>query len=227
MTAMAHDLRPTVGLVHSPLVGPSSLAPLAAALRRAGWPVCMPSLEGIFDDAGTDRARVIARCARSLASVSGPLVLVGHGGAGPLLPAIGDQLSEVIGHVYVDAVLPGRGLAWVDEAPAELVRQLRDLVKGGRLPPWPTWFPEAQLPAMPDAPCVPWSWFTAPGVTGELPEHWGYVELSPAYPESVAEATASGVPCARVNAGHLATMTEPNDVADAVQQVIKSLISHM
>jgi hypothetical protein len=78
MTVRGHRARPTLGLVHSPLVGPSSLAPLAAALREAGWVVCMPSLEGVFDSSTADRETVVTCIVGSLRSVHGPLVLVGH-----------------------------------------------------------------------------------------------------------------------------------------------------
>lgn len=87
-----------------------------------------------------------------------------------------EHLSEVVdhvhvvGHVDVGAVLPGPARAWVDDAPAERVGRLRELVVDDRLPPWPTWFPEAGLPAIPGAPSLPWAWFTAPGIEAVLPE---------------------------------------------------------
>jgi hypothetical protein len=146
---------------------------------------------------------------------------------------VAEHLSEVVdhvhvvGHVDVDAVLPGPARAWVDDAPAERVGRLRELVVDDRLPPWPTWFPEAGLPAIPGAPSLPWAWFTAPGIEAVLPERWGHVALSVAYPESVRAAERAGVPLVHLCVDHLAPMTRPHEVAEALATVVKSLVSHI
>src|SRR6266511_2587953 len=101
----------TAVLVHSPFLGPASLRPLADSLAAHGHPAVLldlrPSvvappvhqvLVGAFADAIGD------------AALSGPVVLVGHSGAGPLLPAFADALEEsVAGLVFVDAGLPTPG----------------------------------------------------------------------------------------------------------------------
>ncbi len=49
------------------------------------------------------------------------VVLVGHSGAGPLLPGIATTLARrVRALIYVDSVLPYPGRSWLDAAPAAL-----------------------------------------------------------------------------------------------------------
>ncbi|MGH3924022.1 MAG: hypothetical protein ACRDTT_14325, partial [Pseudonocardiaceae bacterium] len=50
-------------------------------------------------------------------------VLVGHSGAGPLLPAIA-AATPTVGVIYVDAGLPQPGASWFDTAPPPLVAHL-------------------------------------------------------------------------------------------------------
>lgn len=80
---------------------------------------------------------------------------------------------------------------------------------------------EAVLPAL------PWAWFTAAGIEPVLPERWGYVALSVAYPESVRAAERAGVPLVQLCVDHLAPMTRPHEVAEALATVVKSLVSHI
>jgi hypothetical protein len=81
-----------------------------------------------------------------------PVVLVGHSGAGPLLPAVAEVLDgRVPAAVFVDALLPHPGRSWFDTAPGPLRKQLAGLVRAGRLPPWNAWFPsDAFVPLLPD-----------------------------------------------------------------------------
>ena len=78
--------RPTFVLVHSPLVGPSIWHWAGAELRRFGIGVVIPDMTG-FENAGAPYwepcvQAVVLACSEA----QGPLVLVGHGGAAPLLP---------------------------------------------------------------------------------------------------------------------------------------------
>lgn len=70
-----------------------------------------------------------------------PVVLVGHSGAGPLLPAIGGGLRQrVAGYVFVDAGLPADGrsrLEMMESEGADFARELHQhLASGGRFPDW-------------------------------------------------------------------------------------------
>src|SRR5690242_9890568 len=91
-------------LVHSPLVGPATWEGVADELRARGHDVVVPSLLAAAPR-GDWRACVDA------AAGPGATVLVGHSGAGPLLPQIAarcDPAPECL--VFVDAgVPPARG----------------------------------------------------------------------------------------------------------------------
>jgi pimeloyl-ACP methyl ester carboxylesterase len=60
------------------------------------------------------QAEAIAR-----ATAGRPAVLIGHSGAGPLLPLAGARAGiRVQGYVFVDARLPAPGQSWMDAVPA-------------------------------------------------------------------------------------------------------------
>ncbi|MGI8698852.1 MAG: hypothetical protein ACR2J0_06895, partial [Mycobacteriales bacterium] len=74
--------------LHSPLVGPTSWGRLPDVLRSGGHPVAVPSVTG--DDSPPYAHRYVAAATGQLAGTElvPPLVLVGHSGAGPLLPQV-------------------------------------------------------------------------------------------------------------------------------------------
>ena len=74
-------------LVHSPLVGPSTMAPLAAMLRTRGWATVVPDLRSAVS-APARFGRAVAEAADSAD------VVVGHSGAGPFLPAVGGTTAS-------------------------------------------------------------------------------------------------------------------------------------
>src|SRR5215211_6954698 len=86
----------TFVLVHSPLVGPTSWRPVARALERRGRIVVVPSL-GVADAAEPQWHHV-----RDAVRI----ILVGHSGAGLLLPVIADALdNDVAALIFVDSSL--------------------------------------------------------------------------------------------------------------------------
>ncbi|WP_019631874.1 hypothetical protein [Actinomadura atramentaria] len=88
------------------LCEPRTLGDAADELRAGGWDVLVP------DVAETAPARFVARAALLVGAANPvePLVLVGFGGAGPLLPALASAQRAahraVAGYVFVDARLP-------------------------------------------------------------------------------------------------------------------------
>lgn len=91
-------------------------------------------------------------------------VVVGHSGAGVLLPAIAESLSSRVRPrlVFVDAVIPDcEGEAKLDPAVVEL---LRTLAVDGVLPPWSVWWGEGGVERL-----IPDSEMRA-RVEAELPE---------------------------------------------------------
>src|SRR5689334_19280364 len=105
-------------LVHSPLCGPLTWEPVADLLRQREIAALVPPLcdgEGSAEPYWQQHA---ASVAAALADVpaDAPLVLVGHSGAGPLLPVIRQRLQQTVGgYIFVDAGLPHPGHSRLDE----------------------------------------------------------------------------------------------------------------
>ncbi len=138
-------------LIHSPLVGAATWTPVAAQLRQLGHDVVVPDLTTALSSAETDHASRQADLV--VATVrAGPVNLVGHGGAGPLLPVIADRLLQqrisVAASVFVDAGLPHPGRSRLGVLPTALVAQLRQMTVDGWLPPRTSWWPPETLHSM-------------------------------------------------------------------------------
>ncbi|WP_460402193.1 hypothetical protein [Actinophytocola sediminis] len=227
----------TAVLVHSPFLGPASLRPLADALAAFGHPALLLDLRpsvvappvhqvllGSFADAMSEE------------ELTGDVVLVGHSGAGPLLPAFADVLEDTVtGLVFVDAGLPTPGRSWRDTVPAELYNQLKSAARDGQLPRWQRWFtpdPLVELIADADlrseiadeAPEVPVAFLKEPRPEVTWTGPAGYVALSEPYAPDAAEAEALGWPVRRLTSSHLAPAADPEPVATAVLEVLAELI---
>lgn len=227
----------TAVLLHSPFLGPASLRPLADALAALGHPAVLLDLRpsvvappvhqmllGAFADAMSEEL------------LDGPVALIGHSGAGPLLPAFADSLEEeVAGLVFVDAGLPTPGRSWRDTAPRELYAELRAMTREGQLPRWQRWFdpdPLAELVTDPvlraeiadEAPEVPIAFLKEERPEVEWRGPAGYVRLSPPYDQDAAEAETRGWPVRRLDTHHLAPATNPAPVAEATLDVLTHLL---
>jgi hypothetical protein len=222
-------------LVHSPLLGPASWAPVAARLGADGDGVIAPDLRPSLS-AGTGYARRQASIAAESVA-EGPVVLAAHSGAGPLLPVVVSALQDrgvsVSGAVLVDAGLPHPGRSRRSSLPTELAAHLDTLAVDGWLPPWPKWWPPDALAALVpdseqrtqlanDCPPLPAALFDEPMPHGaELPGA-AYVLLSDAYTEQAAVADLQGWPVVRLAADHLALMTRPDDVIQAIRDAVST-----
>ncbi|XVS63178.1 alpha/beta fold hydrolase [Actinosynnema sp. CA-299493] len=227
------DVPATAVLVHSPYLGPASMRPLADALAELGHPVVLLDLRvnvnaapvhqrllGVFADAVED------------AMVEGDLVLVGHSGAGPLLPAFADALeTPVRGLVFLDADLPTPGRSWRDDAPAERMAHLRTISRDGLMPRWDLWFaPEALSAMVPDvrlleeivaeAPEVALAFLKEPRPTVAWTGPCSYVRLSPAYDAAASAARQLGWPVVELDSHHLGAVTSPDEVAATLVPLI-------
>jgi len=136
----------SVALIHSPFTSAGVWGTVPEALRATGVQVTVP--EVLDDDEPPYASRFVARVAQQL-QLDAPgahVVLVGHGGAGPLLPQIAFARnasgSPVAGYVFVDAMLPRTlktatrlDLVGADDpvAAAELGQRL---AAGDRFPEW-------------------------------------------------------------------------------------------
>jgi pimeloyl-ACP methyl ester carboxylesterase len=227
----------TAVLVHSPFLGPASLRPLADALAALGHPAVLLDLRpsvvappvhqvllGAFADAMGEEP------------LEGPVVLIGHSGAGPLLPAFADSLEDVVtGLVFVDAGLPTPGRSWRDTVPPSLYAGLRASSREGQLPRWQRWFdpdPLETLVADPalraeiadEAPEVPIAFLKEERPEVEWTGPAGYVQLSEPYAADAAEAESRGWPTRRLDTHHLAPATDPGPVATAILEVLATLL---
>ncbi|RKT57006.1 hypothetical protein C8E97_5720 [Saccharothrix australiensis] len=226
----------TTVLVHSPYLGPASLRPLAGALAAPGRPVLLPDLR-VTVNAAPVHQRLIGAFADAVGDspVEGDLVLVGHSGAGPLLPAFADALeSPVTGLVFLDAELPTPGRSWRDDAPAERMAHLRAIARDGLMPRWDRWFaPEALSAMVPDvrlleeivgeAPEVPLAFLKEPRPTVGWAGPCGYLRLSGAYGDACAEARGLGWPVRELDAHHLAAASAPERVAGPLAELVAAL----
>jgi hypothetical protein len=176
----------------------------------------------------------------SAASLHPPktVLLVGHSGAGTLLPAIAESISTAVaGFVFVDAFLPPSG-GTAHLVPAEFLDDLRALASDDVLPPWSTWFGESAIRELvPDAarraqverdmPRVRLSSLLEPV---QVPGQWeqrpcGYVLLSAQpYAPSAADARARGWPVAEIRGGkHLDSVRRPAAVTAALLDVERAM----
>lgn len=129
---------PTLVLLHSPLVGPSTWAMLAPELESLGFPVAVPSL--------TDTARgegpygpAFASTVRDAVPGDEPVVLVAHSGAGLFAPPIAAGFEDVAACIFVDATIPRDGMCWMDTLDEELRESdaFREAAARGVVPnPW-------------------------------------------------------------------------------------------
>jgi len=171
------------------------------------------------------------------AAATGPpaeVVLVGHSGAGPLLPQIGALLRpRNRGYVFVDAGLP-HPTEPTPIAPPEFLAQLRALATGDRLPPWSQWWGEdAMRSLLPDdalrarvtaeLPSLPLAYFeeAVPAATWWPDAPCGYLWFSEPYASAASEAQARGWPVAHLPGHHLHLLTNPGAVADALVQLLE------
>lgn len=220
-------------LVHSPLVGPAAWDAVAVDLAGRGYEVSLPDLTGTLA-AGPPyiprQAETIAR-----ATAGRPAVLIGHSGAGPLLPLAGALAGITVqGYVFVDAGLPIPGQSWMDTVPAELAAQVREMADTeGWLPPWSQWWGDEALaeilpdPGMrrafaADCPRLPLAIFTEvhPPVPPGPAAPAAYLQLSEAYEDEAARARELGWPVAQQLSHHLALLTEPGMVAAALCELL-------
>lgn len=227
-----------VVLLHSPLVGPTTWAAVARQLRRTGHQVVVPDLRSaVTGDPPYHPAlwRAASGAVHS-APEGGPLVLVGHSGAGPLLPGIAGGCERAVhALVYVDAGLPRPGSNWFERAPDDPGDHLRRLGTGGYLPPWDEWFepgtldsliPQPRLRARfrAELPRLSMAFLAEPTPPASWSGRCGYLLLSEAYRPDAEEAHRNGWPVLEHRSHHLAMLTEPAAVAGAIGDLMQVLV---
>ena len=131
-------------LVHSPLVGPSTMLRLADLAAADGNSVALPDLTHAAEAEAPQWRDFVERAVTGAANLSSGIVLVGHSGAGAFLPKIGEALADRMGQlVFVDAVVPpARGF---HQTPSEMIDALNVEDDAGLLLPWLEWWPPADV----------------------------------------------------------------------------------
>jgi hypothetical protein len=239
----------TLVLAHSPLVGPQSWGRLPDALRATdgtgGTDLQVVVLDA--DDARPPYATAyVASAARQIAAAEpqGPVVLVGHSGAGYLLPQIGSTQRaarrRVGGYVFFDAGVPhGRGatrLGLLRTEDADFAAELQAVLDAGGV--FPTWTDADLADLVPDddvrralvAALRPrgLDFFLEPV---PFPADWpdapcGYVQLSAAYLGPVRVARSRGWTVAEWPpdgaGGHFAACADPEGVASLLVDLVRA-----
>jgi hypothetical protein len=151
------------------------------------------------------------------------LVVVGHSGAGVVLPVVADRVGAGAA-VFVDAQLPGNPTS----------DRFRGFLAGlpgtdGRLPRWSDWWgPEAMAEIVPDPdlrqrieadqPRLPLAFWDerVPVPPSWPPPRVGYLQLSSGYETEAAGATAQGWPVRILAGEHLDLATRPAETATEI-----------
>jgi hypothetical protein len=223
-------------LVHSPAVGPSTWSGTADVLRRNGFRCTVPDMSGATTAGAPFYQNFAAAAAADLDGSDEPVVLVGHSGAGALLPTIADVVGRTCAFVFVDALLPHPGLSWFDTVPPPLREQLRGMAEGGLLPPWHEWFPPGAVEELvpyatllheftAEIPRLPVAYFEepAPVTRSRDARRCAYLRFSAAYDHAADEAERRGWWVVRKNWDHLRMLTAPRSVADLIAETISAL----
>lgn len=213
-------------LVHSPAVGPSTWRWVATALRERGHAVVVPDLVDAATRGQPDGFARAALAASADVVVDEAVVVVGHSGAGAVLPLVAARLHGRLHRlVFVDAGIPP--CAGRFTAGGEFLDVLRGLAEDATLPRWSTWFGPAVLPELvpdpdrcaeveADEPVVPLAFYET---SIELPDGWcdgpnAYLQLSVAYGADADRAVSLGWPTIRRDGGHLDIVSADHTVAD-------------
>lgn len=213
-------------LAHAPLVGPSCWKWVAEILVDSGAEVVVPDLHRLA------RGSLAHDFVEALAAViheNESVVLVGHSGAGPLMPLAVDIAGATIArYVFVDAAVPPPGSP-LPASPA-FREQLEALVEpDGILPPWHTWWgadgmawlvpdEERRSVVTADIPRLPLAYFdveiVAPAGWQRLPG--SFVLLSETYRSFANAAAEWGWPVVETIGTHLELVNDPEAVAAAI-----------
>ncbi|MFJ2894140.1 alpha/beta hydrolase [Streptomyces sp. NPDC087218] len=221
-------MRPIFVLVHSPSVGPSTWAPVAARLTAAGHRVRVPSLLHVGAGGPPYWPRVVDAVRDGLDGIPAehPLVLVAHSNAGLFLPVVRAGLDHpVTASVLVDAALPAR-TGPTPVAPPGLLEFLRPLAVEGVLPRWTDWWDEADIAPMfsdpevrqrvvAEQPRLPLAYYEqhVPVPAGWDDHPCSYLLFGPPYEETAAEARDRGWRVAHLPGEHLHQLVDPAGTA--------------
>ena len=218
-------------LVPSPLAAPTSWDRVAERLARDRDVVSFHTPE--WSQLAPPYRVALAKAVVARACSQPAPVVVLHSAAGSLLGELEAAFGGLAGAVLVDAVLPHPGLSWFSTAPPALAEHLQASAQGGAVPLWSEWFGDgvmrAVLPNQDDRARfvdalrrTPLAFLEEPASPGRSTRS-AYVRLSAAYDAEAAQAERAGWPVRRIVASHLAMVTSPEVVADAITAALMDL----
>ncbi|MGH8868869.1 MAG: hypothetical protein ACRDYU_12835 [Actinomycetes bacterium] len=239
-------MRPgTLVLLHSPLTGAAAWGSLPDVLRARDVDVLCPEIVGDTSPPYGQRYVMEAALAVHAADPAQPLVLVGHSGAGPLLPQLGfaqrAARRAVGGYVFCDAGIPrppgtkgpASRLDLLREEDADLAARLEaDLASDRRFPPWTADDLAGEVPDPVSRRALvaslrprAYDFFTEPL---PYPTDWpdapcAYLRTSGAYAVPVRTARHRRWPVHERDSGHFAALTDPEGLADDLLRLVDLL----
>jgi pimeloyl-ACP methyl ester carboxylesterase len=226
-------------LIHSPLVGPLTWERVAQQLWQRNIDAVLP----VLADSPVSQEPFWKQHVQSVSQayaqmqINEPVILVGHSGAGPLLPAIGQALTmPVRAYVFVDASVPQNNASRLDlmktEDPEWAEPFQQELVRGGRYPNWDfsdlsELIPDEALRRQMIAEIRPRGlpFFTEPiPVSNGWPDApCVYIQFSPSYQKVAARAKADGWPIYNLEAGHFHMLVDAKAVTDLILEAVRKL----
>jgi len=219
-------------LVHSPLVGPFTWSLVAKPLQADGFDVLVPVLTDSGETPPPYWQQHAVSMQQALVSIppERPLVLVGHSGAGSLLPVLAQTARHPVkAYLFVDAGLPHPGKTQLEEMPEELHRLL---VSGER---FPNWKDEDLREVLPDGRARqhllaevqprPLNFFeeVLPDVSGWSGAPGGYLLFTQGYRPYLEQAQRAGCPSRTLLAGHFHMLVDPVAVAATLVELMKQI----
>jgi hypothetical protein len=225
-------------LIHSPLVGPLTWSLVAEEMRKRDLDVMIPRLQdtpGSEEPFWKQHAQSVAAALTQIPADM-PVTLVAHSGAGPLLPAIRQEIpNPVRACVFVDASIPHNGKSRLDlmaaEDPAWAAEFRRELERGERFPAWnfddlADVLPDEALRRQIVAELRPrgLDFFTEPiPVLDGWPDALCiYIQFTASYEEPAARARKLGWPTYKLEAGHFHMLFDVKTVTDMITGIVAS-----
>lgn len=224
----------TFVLIHSPLVGPFTWSLVADAFHADRIKAIVPPLIDSASDSRPYWQQHAQAVAAALAAVPAhhSLILVGHSGAGPLLPSIRQLIPHhVSAYLFVDAGLPHDGTSRLDllatESPGLATQLHNHLLQGGCFPEWtdahlrtliPTQQVRQHLLAELQPRALPF--FVEPiPVFSEWPDApCAYIQFSTSYDSYMRFAQHAAWRTCRLQADHFHMLVEPEIVAHVLME---------
>jgi len=226
-------------LVHSPLVGPFTWSLVAKQLQADGFNVLVPVLTDSGETSPPYWQQHAVSVQQALVSIpqERPLVLVGHSGAGSLLPVLAQAARHpVTAYLFVDADLPHPGKTQLEEMEASVpafAQELRRLLAAGSR--FPNWKDEDLREVLPDGRARqqllaevqprPLNFFeeVLPDVSGWSDAKGGYLLFTQGYRPSLEQAQRAGWPSRTIPAGHFHMLVDPVAVAAHLVELMQQI----